>query len=223
MNHAEFCQTAVLRNSCIHIFPLKIRGLTSNPEMAAQLQPSLPWGRCSPTREEKDLKKQKGFSLIELLIVVAIILIIAAIAIPNLLRARIAANESSAVSSLRTINTAEVTYATAYPTVGFSAALANLGPGGATCPAGGPTQAAACLIDNVLAGGAKSGYAITEAGGAANAQGIVVTYETEAKPQAFNQSGVRGFCSIEDAVIRWEANGTNAMGAAGCPGLTALQ
>ena len=169
------------------------------------------------------MNKQKGFSLIELLIVVAIILIIAAIAIPNLLRARIAANESSAVSSLRTINTAEVSYTTSYPNLGYSAALANLGPGAATCPAAGPTAATACLIDNVLAGGAKSGYQITEAGGAANAQGIVVTYETEAKPQAYNQSGVRGFCSVEDAVIRWEANGTNAMGAAACPGLTALQ
>src|SRR5205807_7008719 len=68
-----------------------------------------------------------GFSLIELLIVVAIILIIAAIAIPNLLRARIAANEASAVSAIRTINTAEVTYATGFPTTGYAAALANLG------------------------------------------------------------------------------------------------
>ena len=94
------------------------------------------------------MKKQKGFSLIELLIVVAIILIIAAIAIPNLLRSKMAANESSAVGSMRTINTAEVSYVTAYPNQGFSVDLPSLG-GAAPCAVA--TTAAACLIDNTLA------------------------------------------------------------------------
>src|SRR5262249_24700466 len=93
-----------------------------------------------------------GFSLIELLIVVAIILIIAAIAIPSLLRSRMLANQTAAASALRPINTAQVTYTTTWPQIGFASSLVNLGPGAGltACPAAGPTSVAACLIDGVL-------------------------------------------------------------------------
>ena len=154
------------------------------------------------------MKKQKGFSLIELLIVVAIILIIAAIAIPNLMRSKMAANESSAVGSLRTINTAMVTYSTTFPTVGYAATLAPLGNGATTTPCTGSQAAqstAACLIDSVLASGTKSGYTFTATGGG---QTPAVTYTSSATPQAPNQSGTRYFCSDQSGVIY--ANSTTA-------------
>ena len=170
--------------------------------------------------------KEQGFSLIELLIVVAIILIIAAMAIPNLLRARIAANESSAVSSIRTINTAEITYQTGYPNVGYAAALGNLG-GANPCT---PSPTSACLIDNSLAtaspgSGVKAGYVFL-ATGLVPVNGINTQYTAGASPMTYNQSGVRNFCSNEDSIIRFNAGAagsTPVNNTAACLNFTVMQ
>ena len=154
------------------------------------------------------MRKQKGFSLIELLIVVAIILIIAAIAIPNLLRSRMAANEASAVGSVRTLNTAEVTYSSAYTDVGFTTTLANLGPGSNTCTgATGATSTGACLIDNVLGSGTKSGYNFTLGAGPSGASTPQYTFAVNANPVTPGTSGQRSFYSDQTGVIRYNQSG----------------
>ena len=155
-------------------------------------------------------KTSKGFSLIELLIVVAIILIIAAIAIPNLLRSRIAANQASAVGSLRTLNTAEITYSSTY-NVGFTATMSYLAPPAA---GGNPTSTAAGLIDSVLAAGSKSGYNFSYTPGGADSTGRINTYSYIAVPIT-SSTGTNYYYTDQSGVIR--QNSTTTAGSTDSP------
>jgi len=152
------------------------------------------------------MRNRNGFSLIELLLVVVVILIISAIAIPNFLRSRERANEASAVASVRIINTAAVTYSLTYPNLGYPASLAAMG--GANPCSASPAQA--CLLDDTLAQGTKSGYSFVWTG-----DGLVpsVGYLVTGTPQVVGASGQRMFCTDQRSVIHYEASGAGCTSA----------
>ena len=138
-----------------------------------------------------------GLRLIELLIVVAIILIIDAIAIPNFMKSKMAANEASAVGSIRTINTSEIAFASACPGQGFTGTIADFATGAATCPG------ASGLLDSPLVTLSKSGYAFTLASAGATPR---TAYTINADPLTAS-SGTRYFFSDESGVIRYATGG----------------
>lgn len=169
----------------------------------------------------------KGFSLVELLVVVSIILIIAAMAIPNLIRSRLAANQASAVASLRGISTAEIQYQSNYTQVGFSNSLLELGTGAATSPPtpcpGFPSMASACLIDGVLTGAGtfpKNGYLVAETG--VPVGGLNSAYVAQAGPVTFNRTGTLTYCIVADNIVRVNLT-NNASGLPGVSPVTCLQ
>lgn len=153
-----------------------------------------------PSREE-------GFTLMELLIVISIMLILMLIAIPNMLNLKSQANETSAIQSLHAIYEAQIQYQTNYPANGYACSLAALGGESSSGP---PSPQAAQLLQADLAGGFKSGYTFnivncTKA--TVNNQDMYTSYEAVAVPQAIGKTGHRGFCIDMTGEIKSDPTG----------------
>lgn len=163
-----------------------------------------------PVAEGRDRRSEAGFTLMELLIVMAVILILMLVAIPSLLNMTIHAHETSALASLHAIQDAEVQYTSTYPANGYACTLAALG-GASGSP---PSPQAAQLLQGTLAAGLKDGYIFnltncTKAQGANN-QDVFTSYEVTAVPQTVGKTGNRGFCMDMSGQIKADlAGGTN--------------
>lgn len=173
------------------------------------------------------LQNERGFTLAELLVILALVILVAALVLPNLLRSQIAANETAAIESLAKINKAEVQYQTEYPAIGFAPSLEALGPGSPDGKCAGRTPAHACLVDPLLAqagspGQALSGYRFSAKPTTRDAGGVATGYVAGAAAETFNKTGVRDFCSLEDAVIRYGVPNGNSSPAATAPQCTAM-
>ena len=147
-------------------------------------------------RQLRNPHSERGFSLIELLIVVAVILIVAAIAIPNYIQSKMRANEASAVHTLRDISTAELFYSSTYG-INFSTTMLQLSGSGIN-----PDANNAGLIDSVIASGIKQGYVITYTPGATDAAGHPTAYSITADPVNPGVTGQRHFYTDQSCVIR---------------------
>ncbi len=153
--------------------------------------------------------RERGFSLIELLIVVAIIVIITAVAIPNLRTTRMQAQEASALKSINTLNTVCTMYQASYQT--YPHALSDLGP----APNGAPSKTAADLLNSVMApagatAAVKDGYVFRYVAGAADENGNIATYSITADPTTQNQTGVRRFFTDNSNTVRYTNDGSQA-------------
>ncbi len=156
----------------------------------------------------RERRSQAGFTLMELLIVMSVILILMAVAIPNYMNARSQANENAAMQELRTLNSAEIQYETNYPGNGFSCTLSQLGGDPKSGP---PTPQAAQLIPADLASGYKSGYifAVTNCTKmTVNNQDVYTSFQLTAVPQAVGKTGHRGFCMDQTGEIKADPAGT---------------
>lgn len=168
---------------------------------------------ASPPPEDKVMSSRAhGFSLVEVLIITGLAMLLAAALVPRLLNSRLAANEANAVVNVDIITSAQQSYKTAYPAIGYADSLSRLA---AVCnqrPCQ-PTPEHACLIDCNLPGAterSQNGYFYLLSAARSSASAPNSTYVVAAATEKIHKTGDHDFCAVEDAKIRWQAPGATA-------------